>query len=117
MGFHLKCPRCGSDTRVMVQAVLSAPSSLMHQFSKSNLRRKDVYLTGVLWETADTICTNEKCRAVQDGYGNYVTNLKKENERLQATLKKIGDKAHDASTGPAVPDALWEIRGIAYGEE
>lgn len=35
-------------------------------------------------------------------------------DRLHDLLRQIGDRAHDASTGPAVPDALWEIRGLAY---
>lgn len=30
------------------------------------------------------------------------------------TLREIGDTAHYASTGPEVPDVLWEIRGKAY---
>lgn len=42
-----------------------------------------MYLIGVLWDTADFICTNPKCGKVLDGYGNYVTNLKKEVERLK----------------------------------
>ncbi|MCA3190955.1 hypothetical protein [Cupriavidus sp.] len=29
-------------------------------------------------------------------------------------LLSIGNFAHDKSTGPAVPDALWEIRSMAY---
>jgi len=33
---------------------------------------------------------------------------------LEAALRQIGDYAHDKSTGPAVPDALWEVRGMAY---
>ena len=33
---------------------------------------------------------------------------------ISDTLREIGDTAHDASTGPAVPDVLWEIRGKAY---
>lgn len=28
-------------------------------------------------------------------------------------LARIADLAHNASTGPAVPDTLWEIRNIA----
>lgn len=31
-----------------------------------------------------------------------------------AALEKIGDYAHDRSTGPAVWDPLWEIRSMAY---
>lgn len=34
--------------------------------------------------------------------------------RLNDALLKIGDFAHDHSTGPTVPDALWEIREMAY---
>ena len=33
---------------------------------------------------------------------------------IEARLKEIGDYAHDRSTGPAVPDALWTIREMAY---
>ncbi len=33
---------------------------------------------------------------------------------LLAVLKDIGDFAHDRSTGPAVEDALWEVRRMAY---
>jgi hypothetical protein len=35
-------------------------------------------------------------------------------DRLREVLHQIGDMAHDASTGPAVPDVLWEIRRTAY---
>ena len=35
-------------------------------------------------------------------------------DRLHDRLRQIGDRAHDASTGPAVPDVLWEIRSLAY---
>ena len=34
---------------------------------------------------------------------------------LHDLFRQIGDCAHDASTGPAVPDVLWEIRSTAYG--
>ena len=94
----MKCERCGSDTRIQVQAVISAPGELAHQFSKQNLRRKDVYLVGVLWETADFICTNPECGKVVDGYGNYVTNLQKEVDRLKAKYE------------PETPNALGEGR-------
>lgn len=35
-------------------------------------------------------------------------------ERMESALQEIAEKAHAASTGPAVPDVLWEIRGMAY---
>lgn len=81
------CPKCNSDMTMQVQAVIQAPSDLAHQFSKTNLRRKDVFLRGVLWETADHIC--DSCGYVMDGYGNYVTNLKKRVDELEAELATI----------------------------
>lgn len=33
---------------------------------------------------------------------------------FESLLIEIGDYAHNASTGPAVPDALWKIREMAY---
>lgn len=86
----MKCEKCGSPTRIQVQAVISAPGELYHQFSKKNLRRGDVHLMGVLWETADFICTNEDCQCVTNGYGNYVTRLKQEVERLKAQYEPDG---------------------------
>lgn len=84
----MKCDKCGSATTMQVQAVIQAPGELAHQFSKANLRRKDVFLMGVLWETADFICNNPECRClVSDGYGNYVTNLAKRVAELEAKLK------------------------------
>jgi hypothetical protein len=54
-----------------------------------------------------------------DAYGttrlcNAHNALRAENERLREQLRKIGDYAHDHSTGPEVPDALWEVRAMAY---
>lgn len=35
-------------------------------------------------------------------------------ETLTETLRMIGEKAHEASTGPAEPDVYWDIRDIVY---
>jgi len=40
--------------------------------------------------------------------------LSEELEAAYETLAAIGDYAHHHSTGPAVPDALWEVRRMAY---
>lgn len=37
-------------------------------------------------------------------------------EAAEEVLRQIGDYAHDKSTGPAVPDALWEVREMAYSQ-
>ena len=85
-----ECPRCGGPTRAMVQMVVVAPSKMMYKFSKKNIRSKEFTIKGVLWETADFICN--KCNYVTNGYGNYVTNLKKENERLKEQLGNLERK-------------------------
>ena len=82
------CEKCGGSTNAMVLMEVSAPSEMMHKFSKKNMQSKEFQILGVLWETADFICLNESCRHVTNGYGNYVTDLKKENERLKKLLEK-----------------------------
>ena len=37
----------------------------------------------------DFICGNEKCMRVVCGYGNYMTNLKKENEALKPRIAEL----------------------------
>lgn len=97
----MTCESCGSKTMMQVQVVVSAPSELMHQFSKENLRRKDVQLMGVLWETADHICSNPECGKVVSGYGNYVTRLEKELSALKAkpTAPNPPPRGHEQGGG------------------
>jgi hypothetical protein len=85
----MKCIHCGSEGKIQVLACIEAPSELAHQFSKTNMKRKDVFFRGVLWETMDFICGNPNCQRLTDGYGNYVSNLKKENERLKKELAEL----------------------------
>lgn len=35
-------------------------------------------------------------------------------EELKEKIHAIGNYAHDNSTGPAVPDALWDVRSMCY---
>lgn len=71
----------------MVQATIAAPAGLAHQFSKQNLRRADVYLMGVNWETMDFVCGNPECARVTDGFGNYVTRLESQAGKLADALR------------------------------
>ena len=41
--------------------------------------------------------------------------MREQVDTLENLLLSIGHFAHDNSTGPAVPDALWEVRDMAYG--
>lgn len=84
-----KCEKCGADTNAMVQMSVCAPSSMIHNFSKKNMSKKEFRVLGVLWETADLLCTNEKCGYVTDGYGNYVSKLAKENKELKEKLEAL----------------------------
>lgn len=87
----MDCPKCKKETRIMVQATLSTPSRFYGNFTKKNLSNKECYLMGVNWETADIIC--EHCGHTTTGYGNYVTNLQKQNERLVKENKKLRRKS------------------------
>jgi len=45
-----------------------------------------------------------------------VVELNNEIEIVRDEMRKIGDYAHENSTGPAVPDALWDVRRMAYAQ-
>lgn len=87
-----ECEKCGSPTRAMVQMAVSAPSEMMYDFTKKNMKSADFKIHGVIWETADFICTNQSCQHVTNGYGNYVTRLKKENETLKLKISLMESK-------------------------
>lgn len=109
-----ECKHCGSATKAMVQMIACAPSEMMHNFTKANMRSKDFELMGVLWETADFLCQNKDCGRVTDGYGNYVTNLKKENQRLREAMTAI--KAYEEDTKPVFHrEAVWNLANHALG--
>jgi hypothetical protein len=92
----MQCPKCNSSTVMQVQLMLQAPGECSQNLSKKALRRKDVHVMGVLWETADYVCTNPQCGHVLDGYGNYVTNLAKANESLRQQLSACQSDSKDA---------------------
>lgn len=64
---------------------------------KSVLENKPDRIADLLEESADEI---ERLLSDKDVFGT--------------ALMGIGNKAHYQSTGPAIPDVLWEIRGTAY---
>lgn len=85
----MNCEKCGSPTRMQVQVTVSAPGEFYHKLAKRVFRRKDVDVLGVNWETADFICTKPGCHHVRDGYGNYVTNLRKQVQALEAEVTQL----------------------------
>jgi hypothetical protein len=58
----MKCPKCNSDVEMMVNVTVLAPSEMEGQFSKKNLRKKEVKIYAVNWERAAYFCRNDKCR-------------------------------------------------------
>jgi hypothetical protein len=105
-----ECEKCGSATRAMLMMQVSAPPEMLHYFSKKNMRSKDFHILGVLWETADYICTNESCRHITNGYGNYVTNLKKENERLKKILEEEYERGRITNYKDDTPSIIKELK-------
>lgn len=87
-----RCPRCNGPTTMMVQALVCAPGELDHRLPKKAMRRADVHLQGVLWETADFLCKDQACGFVQDGHGNHMTQLKAANESVSAENKSLREE-------------------------
>ena len=79
------CIHCGSpDVRLMAQMTVTFPAHMEHNLTAKNRRSKEFRVTGVQWETVDVICS--KCSHVTDGYGNYVTRLRKAAEHARDML-------------------------------
>lgn len=83
----MNCENCGSEMQMTVQMLVSAPSSMESHFTKMNMRKKEFKPVAVSWETANYFCEN--CGHIIHGYGNYVTNLKKDLDAAYLELNKI----------------------------
>lgn len=113
-----QCEKCGSETRAMGYMQVSVPSSYMNNFTKNNIKSKEFRILGVNWETFDFICTNESCRYVTDGYGNYVTNLKKENERLKNSLNETNKvKVLDEEDVNDLKPIFQKLESLGHSED
>ncbi len=71
-----------------------------------------MHFMGVLWETADFICTNPECGRVTDGYGNYVSRLTKDEKRLNAMDKMLES---DSGTVPYAENGEWHVTYLDNG--
>ncbi len=81
---------------------------IMDSSTKSFVARGGKSDAVLIWcRAAARICLNNLYDGKNDSSFDEI-------ERLKELLRQIGDFAHDKSTGPAVPDALWEIRSMAY---
>lgn len=103
---------------------------LMAQFEREHSGRfdreaKDLWPNGIIYQDGRV---NELFLAYRRGYAFCEADMRSDIQNLEAsrdgyradadaaheTLAAIGDYAHAHSTGPAVPDALWEVRRMAY---
>lgn len=78
---------------------------------KANMRR-----LAACWNALVHVSTEQLETGEMYSMGQAIADLTRERDQLQDRLTDIGNFAHDKSTGPAVPDALWEVRRMAYGE-
>lgn len=57
----IKCPKCGGNVEVMVEAVIFVPSGAEKRVSKELIRRKDVSLTIRKNVKIPHFCKNPDC--------------------------------------------------------
>lgn len=84
------CEKCGGPVSIQVTMSIIGHGEMAHSVRKSDFRRPDVTIQGVLWETLSTVCKNEKCQHNTFGYGHYVSRLKKDLETLLSILRPTG---------------------------
>lgn len=89
------CERCGGDEFIyMVDAIIVAPATIGFKLSKQNLRKKDVYIQRVDWDTRTFIC--KKCNKVDsDIRTGYIKALRDDGDALRARLRELGEEVMD----------------------
>jgi hypothetical protein len=88
--------------KVAREAIAALGASTPATADKSTLKRLVTQVFGEGWQITPTVLDKRATPA-------------EPTEHLMDALVEIAEFAHDKSTGPAVPDALWEIRDMAYG--
>lgn len=86
----MNCENCGSEMQMTVQMIVSAPSSMRNNFTKTNMRKKEFKPIAVLWETEDYICDN--CGHIIPGYIDYIRGLKRDLAAAYLEFNKIRPK-------------------------
>ena len=57
-----RCPKCRRrSVRCLVSLYLDIPGDLMHQLSKTNLRKRGVQVMGAGWPTSTMFCSRGAC--------------------------------------------------------
>lgn len=66
------CPKCGKPTlTIMVTQIVCAPMSMLHNFTRANMRKKEFEHWGTIWENADILCKNpDGCGYTRISKGN-----------------------------------------------
>jgi len=98
----MDCPKCGKELTMMLEACLSAPSSMYRKLSKINFRKKGVDISAIYWWSADYSCI----------YCNY----QDRNEysmavmRMKDALQKIADLNGSGECGTIASKILEELK-------
>jgi hypothetical protein len=99
----------------------AAPVSLAPMPEESEAdQRQFIGDTMILSALISSECSNDQEREVLTRWiarADQQRGDAQEVERLNGVLRAIGDFAHDHSSGPTVPDDMWEVRRMAYEAE
>jgi hypothetical protein len=68
------------------------------------------------WENPNDASVERIGKLFEELFPEYaqIEELQNELDKSDAALLDIGDFAHARSTGPGLPDDLWEVRKMAY---
>ncbi len=87
------CPRCGSETQVQMQMVVTFPSRFMHRLTRAVQRSREFQSMAALWDTASHICTNPNCGMLvkdSENMSEYRA-LRLRVRELEAEVKRLKD--------------------------
>ncbi len=102
------CDRCGSDGN---ETPCDACS--MIESSQSDRREFEAWMIKNSTATLSREGNNYRVYEVDCAWRAWQA-ARAEVNRLRMLLIEIAEYAHNHSTGPAVPDALWAVRQMAY---
>jgi len=58
----IKCPDCKDELYMAVNVMMEIPASMESALSKTNIKKKEVNITGADWPNSYYYCKNKKCK-------------------------------------------------------
>lgn len=81
--------------------------------SIENARRIVACVNACAGISTENLEQNRQLKEGLQGLNERIREAEQQRDVLLKALQSIQEYAHDHSTGPAVPDALWEVRRMA----